>query len=871
MKAMCRKLSDWLDDRTGYRDFVNEALYENIPGGSRWIYITGSMLVFAFVTQLVTGVFLWMFYSASSQNAWESVYWIQNKVQGGWFLRGIHHYMAQAMVVLLPLHLLQVLLCKAYVKPREINYWLGLVLMLITLGLGLTGYLLPWDQKGYWATKVATELVSLGPAGQSMQKVVVGGSEYGHNTLTRFFALHAGVLPGLLIMVLGMHVMMFRKHGITAKSSAKREDEYFWPKQVFKDSAGCLLLLLAVGLVVIYKHGADLGPPAEPNESYGAARPEWYYLFLFQLLKIAPNEFIGAIVIPGVVVGFLFALPLVAKVKHGHVVNVAVVVSLMISAAYLTYSAMSQDNYAKTVAADPDSTDLLHLERLDASEKFWLASELSDQEYRRVERLVEYFGIPKQGANAGLVANDPEIQGPRIFLRNCQSCHSYVAPEGAGVVSIPGPKPPRDDQGKLVANPEPYGGPNLYGIGTPDWFRKILDPKKFASADMFGLTEHKDGEMATFVADELGDLSDEQKKTLELMVTTLSAEAKLVTRRVEDEFAKKDGTIEKGIAALSEAIDSQSCLDCHQFHGEGEQAAPDLTGYGSHQWLYDFIANPAHAEFYPDSNDRMPAFAAITNSVDASENLLSHHDIDMLVRWLRGDDRDVKVGERESLNRALLWNRWPDPPARPEVETPEEPLGQRLFRRKCARCHSHSDENGEGIVSTKPSAPNLHGFASRKWITGLLNPNETGGPKYFGNTKHSTMADDVTGDLVDLEEDEQAALDAIVIAVSAEAKLPSQIESDKQAIDAGIIKKGIAAFVDQDVSYCSDCHNLGDSEGDDSAADLTGYGSREWLIEFITDPTQKRFYGEKNDRMPKFGASMSSEEIEAIVDWLRQP
>jgi ubiquinol-cytochrome c reductase cytochrome b subunit len=182
------KITDWLDNRTGYRHAVTDALYETVPGGSRWIYVTGSMLVFAFITQMVTGLFLWMSYSPGSQNAWESVYYIQNVMQGGWMLRGIHHYMAQAMVALLPLHLLQVVFFRAYVAPREINYWLGLILMLIVLALGLTGYLLPWDQKGYWATKVATELMALPPGGAFMQKLAVGGSEYGHLTLTRFFA-----------------------------------------------------------------------------------------------------------------------------------------------------------------------------------------------------------------------------------------------------------------------------------------------------------------------------------------------------------------------------------------------------------------------------------------------------------------------------------------------------------------------------------------------------------------------------------------------------------------------------------------------------------------------------------------------------------
>ena len=140
-----------------------------------------------------------MFYAPSAQTAWESVYFLQYHVAGGWFLRGVHHYMAQAMIVLLVLHLMQVVIDGAYKAPREINFWFGVMMMGVTLALSLTGYLLPWDQKGYWATAVATNLMAEVPLfGPALQKIVVGGSEYGHHTLTRFFALHAGVLPCLL-------------------------------------------------------------------------------------------------------------------------------------------------------------------------------------------------------------------------------------------------------------------------------------------------------------------------------------------------------------------------------------------------------------------------------------------------------------------------------------------------------------------------------------------------------------------------------------------------------------------------------------------------------------------------------------------------
>ena len=143
------RLLEWLDDRTGYRNLLNETLYEPIPGGARWRYVWGSTLVFTFVIQMITGIFLWAAYSPSVQTAWESVFYIQHEMYLGSVVRGMHHYAAQVMIVLLALHLMQVIIDGAYRAPREINFWLGLILMQIILGLSLTGYLLPWDLKGY--------------------------------------------------------------------------------------------------------------------------------------------------------------------------------------------------------------------------------------------------------------------------------------------------------------------------------------------------------------------------------------------------------------------------------------------------------------------------------------------------------------------------------------------------------------------------------------------------------------------------------------------------------------------------------------------------------------------------------------------------
>ena len=166
-------IGSWIDSRTGYKGLLHETLFENVPGGARWRYVWGSTLSFFFVVQVITGVFLWLSYSPSSQTAWESVYYIQHQMLGGWFLRGLHHFVAQAMTVLLVLHLMQVIIDGAYKAPREMNYWFGVLLLILTLALSLTGYLLPWDQNGYWSTAVTTNIVGMSPAvGQSLQTVL---------------------------------------------------------------------------------------------------------------------------------------------------------------------------------------------------------------------------------------------------------------------------------------------------------------------------------------------------------------------------------------------------------------------------------------------------------------------------------------------------------------------------------------------------------------------------------------------------------------------------------------------------------------------------------------------------------------------------
>ncbi len=507
---------DWLDDRTGVRGFVHKALYERIPGGARWRYVWGSTLVFAFFVQLVTGVFLWMAYSPSSQTAWESVYYIQHEMQGGWLLRGVHHFMAQAMIVLLALHLMQVVIDGA-IAPREVNFWLGLILMLLVLGMSLTGYLLPWDQKGYWATRVATNLMSLTPGvGEAMQRLVVGGNDYGHHTLTRFFALHAGVLPGLLVLFLVLHVALFRRHGICYKQPVSRSDCTFWPDQVLRDAVACLAVLaVVIGLVVmpvILGHtslaepthlGAELGPPADPGDQYAAPRPEWYFLFLFQFLKIFEGqghtgEVLGAIVIPSAVLLMLFLMPIVGRWRLGHRFNIAFTIVLLLGIGWLTFASL-RDDYGRTDATEftevaqqirlfgddeakmrahfnDDQTkidEFLDLKRRyenhQKSSDYLAAVAQANREAERVKELAAEKQIPPTGALA-LLREDPKTQGEKLFTKHCASCHDYIDPAGKDQVRIvqerlqrpvvnesddPNAKPAmvRDAQGKVRFQP----------------------------------------------------------------------------------------------------------------------------------------------------------------------------------------------------------------------------------------------------------------------------------------------------------------------------------------------------------------------------------------------------------------------------------
>jgi ubiquinol-cytochrome c reductase cytochrome b subunit len=310
------RLASWLDQRVGWRQLMATALDEPIPGGSRWAYVFGSGLLFIFINQIVTGVFLALYYVPSADHAHTTVAFIQKQVTMGSFLRSLHAYGSSVMVLLLMLHLAQTYVYGAYKGRRELLWLMGCFLLLLVLGMAFTGYLLPWDQKAYFATAVGTNMASEVPlAGGFLKLLLRGGSEMGTLTLSRFFTLHVFLIPAAIFGAVAAHLFLFRKAGAAgpprpAEELRRMPAATFFPSQVFKDFVFGIGLIVMLGALA-WRRPVSLGPVANPADATYLPRPEWYYLPVFQFIKYFQGAaaLLGIVVIPSVVFLALFALP----------------------------------------------------------------------------------------------------------------------------------------------------------------------------------------------------------------------------------------------------------------------------------------------------------------------------------------------------------------------------------------------------------------------------------------------------------------------------------------------------------------------------------------------------------------------------------
>jgi quinol-cytochrome oxidoreductase complex cytochrome b subunit len=214
----------WLDERTGGGPFLRGFLYRKVPKGTNWYYTLGSATMFAFLSQAVTGVFLAMYYRPSATEASTAVQHINDEVFAGLLVRGMHKWGATVMVILIFLHMGRTFFFGAYKYPRELNWIIGVVLLILTMVMALTGYLLPFDQRSFWATVVAANITGTGPImGPYLADFLRGGAEFGATTLSRFYAIHMLLIPGLIAALIGAHLYLVAKLGTTAPPWLKAE------------------------------------------------------------------------------------------------------------------------------------------------------------------------------------------------------------------------------------------------------------------------------------------------------------------------------------------------------------------------------------------------------------------------------------------------------------------------------------------------------------------------------------------------------------------------------------------------------------------------------------------------------------------------
>lgn len=330
-----RSLWRWLDDRTGLSELIGPSLNHLVPREAKWWYVFGSATLCAFLVQVVTGVALAFSYIPSTSQAYDTLQFITNDAPLGHLLRGMHYFGASAMVLMVGLHMAQVFLFGSFKYPRELNWMTGVLLLGFTLVMGFTGQLLRWDQTATWSVVVAADQVARTPLiGNWLAHFVIGGKVLGGATLTRFFAIHVFIMPALLFMFIGLHLLLVLRHGISEPpvpgrvvNPATYRKEYeeglhrsgvpFFPYAAWRDVVFGLLTIVGIVVLAAVFGPPKLGKPPDPSLVKAYPAPDWYLLWYFAILALLPHgtEAWFMIAFPAAAALVLFVLPLVFN--HG--------------------------------------------------------------------------------------------------------------------------------------------------------------------------------------------------------------------------------------------------------------------------------------------------------------------------------------------------------------------------------------------------------------------------------------------------------------------------------------------------------------------------------------------------------------------------
>ncbi len=298
-KPMVWRVWDWLDQRYKLAELMAALLHVEIPRSVQTYYL-GGITLFFFMVQVITGILLTIYYQPTPDTAYDSVLFIMNEVNFGWLIRSVHAWGANLMVLFCVLHLLRVFFQSAYKAPREITWGVGVFLLAVTLGFGFTGYLLPWDQRAFWATVVGSQIAGAVPLiGDFALVFLRSGPEITAATLSRFYGVHVLILPASLAALLVIHLTLVHQQGLadpTTETASepplpdqpKKKLLPFFPNYVLDEVIAWYAML---GLLIILASliPAGLEEPANPLQTPEHAKPEWYFLFLYQGLKLVPR------------------------------------------------------------------------------------------------------------------------------------------------------------------------------------------------------------------------------------------------------------------------------------------------------------------------------------------------------------------------------------------------------------------------------------------------------------------------------------------------------------------------------------------------------------------------------------------------------
>lgn len=345
-------IGGWFEERLRATSLFAALLHVRIPAAAKTYYL-GGITLFLFGIQVVTGTLLALYYKPTPDGAYDSVKYITSVVDFGWLIRSIHHWGANLMIVALVLHLIRIFTQAAYKYPRELTWMVGVLLLATTIGFGFTGYLLPWDQRAFWATTVGTEIAAAVPfIGDALLSLLRGGADVTDATLSRFFGMHVLVLPLMLGLLVAVHLTIVHQLGLASPKHpeprpARRGEvatpvdeplKPFFPHYVL-DEVIAWAAVLGVLVVLASVLPAGLEDKADPLVTPAHIKPEWYFLSVYQLLKIVPRT-IG-IIAPIMVIGILLFLPFIDNnrevAKRKRPIALFLLVVSLVGIAVLTY------------------------------------------------------------------------------------------------------------------------------------------------------------------------------------------------------------------------------------------------------------------------------------------------------------------------------------------------------------------------------------------------------------------------------------------------------------------------------------------------------------------------------------------------------